>query len=256
MITGLGTAFIADSWITRLVKVLYRFSLSSVSTVFFQNRDDKELFLVNSLVLPDVCKLSPGSGIDLEDFQYRSALPNETITFILIARMLWDKGVGEFVEAARSLRRRYPSAKFQLLGAIGVENRTAISDRMVADWISEGVIDYLGDTDNVKPFIESACCVVLPSYREGTPRVLLEAASIGRPIVATNVPGCREVVENGVTGLLCRAKDPLDLSEKMEQMINFSYEHRREMGDNGRAKMEKEFDVNIVNELFLEAILN
>ena len=254
MITGLGTAFIADNWITRLVKLLYKLALSSVATVFFQNNDDKDLFLKSNIINPNVCKLTPGSGIDTHQFPYSSFPKNNNITFILIARMLWDKGVGEYVEAAKIVKVKFPNAKFQLLGALAIENRTAISDETMAAWINEGSVEYLGATNDVRPYIEAASCVVLPSYREGTSRVLLEAASIGRPIIASDVPGCREVVDNGISGLLCRSKDCLDLADKMEVMINLSFEEQKMMGIKGREKIEKEFNQDIVSDLYLSAI--
>jgi glycosyltransferase involved in cell wall biosynthesis len=256
MITGLGTAFIADNWITRLVKLLYRFALSSVATVFFQNNDDKDLFLKSNIINPNVCKLTPGSGIDTRQFPYSSLPQNNKMTFILIARMLWDKGIGEYVEAAKIIKLKYPNTKFQLLGPLGVENRTSISDERMAAWEREGFIEYLGETTDVKPYIEKACCVVLPSYREGTSRVLLEAASMGRPVIATDVPGCREIVENRITGLLCRRKDYSDLSNKMEVMINLSFEERKIMGSKGREKIKNEFNQDIVIDLYLDAIEN
>jgi glycosyltransferase involved in cell wall biosynthesis len=255
-ITGLGTAFIANNWMTNLVKLLYRFALSSVATVFFQNNDDKYLFLKNNLVNPNVCKLTPGSGIDPRQFPCRPLSLNKTVTFILIARMLWDKGIGEYVEAAKIIKLKYPNTKFQLLGPLGVENRTSISDERMAAWEHEGFIEYLGETTDVKPYIEKACCVVLPSYREGTSRVLLEAASMGRPIIASDVPGCREVVEDGITGLLCRPKDSYDLSKKMEDMINLSFENRIIMGSEGSEKVRKEFNQEVVNNLYINAIEN
>ena len=254
MITGLGTAFIAEGWITRLVMRLYRFALSSVALVFFQNNDDKDLFLNNHLINQSVWRLTPGSGIDPHQFPYMSLPLNDEITFTLIARMLWDKGVGEYVEAAKIIRAKYPNTKFQLLGAVGVENRTAVSDEKMGAWVDEGFVEYLGETNDVRPYIENASCVVLPSYREGTARVLLEAASMGRPIIASDVPGCREVVDNGISGLLCRSKDHIDLSDKMEIMINLSFEERKMMGIKGREKVEKYFNQDIVNELYLEAI--
>ena len=256
MITGLGTAFIEENWITRLVKHLYRFALSSVATIFFQNNDDKKLFLRNNLVNPNVCKLTPGSGIDTCQFVYSPIPQNNEITFILIARMLWDKGIGEYTEAAKIIKLKYPNTKFQLLGALGVENRTAISDERMAAWVKEGSIEYLGETNDVRPYIEKSSCVVLPSYREGTSRVLLEAASMGRPIITTDVPGCREIVENTITGLLCRPKDYSDLSNKMQVMINLSFEERKIMGSKGRAKVKKEFNQDIVIDMYLDAIEN
>ncbi len=256
MITGLGRAFIAESWVTEVVKKLYRVALSSVSIVFFQNGDDRNLFIEQKLVAPTVCRLTPGSGLDTHQFPYRPLPQDNGIKFILIARMLWDKGVGEYVEAAKIITAKYPNTKFQLLGALGVENRAAISDEIMAAWIDEGSVEYLGETSDVRAYIEAASCVVLPSYREGTSRVLLEAASIGRPIIASDVPGCREVVENRISGLLCESKDYLDLSDKMEVIINLSFQERKMMGIKGRKKIEKEFNHKIVNDLYIDTIEN
>lgn len=254
MITGLGTSFLANNWMTYLVKLMYKFSFKYVQTVFFQNNDDKEFFLENSLVHPKVCKMIPGSGIDTLQFRYIPPKNNKKITFILIGRMLWDKGVGEYIKAAELVKLKYPNTIFQLLGPLGVQNRTAISYEKMNKWKKEGFIEYLGETDDVKLFIENACCVVLPSYREGTSRVLLEAASIGRPVIASDVPGCREVVENGKTGFLCVSKDYHDLAKKIEEMINLSYENRKNMGIKGREKIKKEFSQKTVNDLYVNAI--
>jgi len=254
MITGLGTAFISENWVTKVVNRLYRLALSSASAVFFQNIDDKRLFLKNRLVRPDVCRLSPGSGVDVERFALSDVKDSPDMTFLLIGRMLWDKGIGEFIAAARIVRERYSHARFQLLGPLGVENRTAISKAQVEVWCDEGLIQYLGETDDVSSFIAEAGCVVLPSYREGTPRVLLEASAMGRPIITTDVPGCREVVEDGITGFLCRSRDPIDLSEKMEQMLLLSYQDRQEMGLKGRHKIEEQFHHDIVNDLYVDVV--
>ena len=254
MITGLGTGFLLDNWVTRIVKRLYKIALAKNAVVFFQNIDDEKLFVAEKLASPQVCRLSPGSGIDVVKFSYNRPTTESATTFLLIARMLLDKGILEFVEAARYVKNLYPNTKFQLLGPLGVANRTAVTKIQMDDWVSSGVIDYLGETDNVSEYIKKASCIVLPSYREGTSRVLLEAAAMGAPIIATNVPGCREIVEDGENGLLCRPKDSSDLAEKMIQMLLIPYETRREMGVNGRVKMENEYDQNLVFQLYLDAL--
>ena len=236
MITGLGTAFISGNWITKIVKSLYRLSLAKASVVFFQNTDDKELFVLDGLVDPEVCKLTPGSGVDLDKFVFTDLPSGSHITFLLIARMLRDKGVVEFIDAARHLKKIHPKTSFQLLGPLGVENRTSISHAEMDRWVEEGIIEYLGETDDVSIFIKESSCVVLPSYREGTSRVLLEAAAMGRPIVTTDVTGCREIVEDGINGFLCNCKDSFDLAEKMADIVLLSHEKRKEMGKNGRRK--------------------
>ena len=254
MITGLGTTFITNNWVTRVVKFLYRFALSSVKIIFFQNQDDKALFLKDGLVKPNVCKLTPGSGVDTKKYAFSPIESKEHTSFILIARMLWDKGIGEYVEAAKILKLKYPDVKFQLLGPLGVQNRTSISHNIIRSWEREGNIVYLGETSDVSQYIKAATCVVLPSYREGTSRVLLEAASIGRPIIASDVPGCREVVEDGATGYLCKARDSVDLCAKLESMITCSLKVRQNMGIKARAKIEKEFNQEIVSDLYIDAL--
>ena len=206
-----------------------------------------------------IIKNKPLVIFDVDHFKLQSYPKGNPMTFLLIARVLWDKGVGEFVEAARQLRLEFSDVRFQLLGFLDVLNRTAISRRQMQIWTEQGIIDYLGETDDVRSYISNADCVVLPSYREGLPRTLLEAASMGRPIIATDVTGCREVVNHGVNGYLCKAKDVIDLAEKMKDMIKLSTDERREMGLRGRKKMEKNFDEKIIVEKIInriESVLN
>lgn len=254
-IAGLGTAFIKQNWLTRLVKGLYRIGLGGSKIIFFQNEDDRALFVRNGIVKPERTALLPGSGIDLLRFAPATApVAGAPFSFLLVARLLWDKGVGEYVEAARLVREQRPDAQFRLLGFLDVDNRTAVSRAAVDAWVTEGVIDYLGTSDDVRPHLAAADCVVLPSYREGTPRTLLEAASMAKPLIATDVPGCRQVVDDGVNGYLCRPRDAPDLAAKMLAMLELGDEGRRAMGLAGRVKMEREFDEAIVVARYLEAI--
>jgi glycosyltransferase involved in cell wall biosynthesis len=255
-IAGLGAVFIRDNWLTRLVRLLYKTALSRSRHVFFQNDEDMRLFVEQGLVASDKVSRLPGSGVDLSTFRYAPMQPleNRTFHFLLAARLLWDKGVGEYVEAARMVRRKYPTAKFQLLGFLDVQNPTTVSSAQMDDWVKEGVVEYLGVADDVKPYMAAADCVVLPSYREGVPRSLLEAAAIGRPIVTTDAAGCRDAVDDGVNGLLCRVGNADDLAEKLLRMIAMTPEDRELMGQAGRRKMELEFDEKIVIRRYLEAI--
>jgi glycosyltransferase involved in cell wall biosynthesis len=168
--------------------------------------------------------------------------------------MLWDKGVGEFVEAARVLKQRGVDAEFCLLGFLDVRNPAAISRQQVNDWVAEGVVRYLGVSDDVRGVIAQADCVVLPSYREGTPRTLLEAAAMARPIVTTDSVGCREVVDDGINGYLCCPRDASDLAEKMARIVAMSPFERMSMGVRGREKVERDFDERIVITKYLEVI--
>ena len=242
-ITGLGTAFIKKNWVTWLVKQLYRLSQKNANHVLFQNADDRELFSREKLIPEDVTQeVIPGTGIDIDLFNVRPYPESNPVTFLLIARMLWDKGVGEFVEAARQIKSEFSDVHFQLLGFLDVINRTAISRQQMQIWTEQGVIEYLGETNDVRDYIASSSCVVLPSYREGLPRTLLEAASMARPIIATDVTGCREIVQDGQNGFLCKPKDTESLAKKMSVFLNLPLKKRREMGLQGRKVIERRFD--------------
>ena len=256
-ISGLGTVFIKESLVTKVVKFLYRYSLSKSSTVFFQNEDDRDLFIKNNLVKKDICNLVPGSGIDTRRFKPMEFQNEDNkFRFLLIARMLYDKGVGEYIEAVKILKEKYKDVEFQLLGSLDVSNNTAISKEQMQQWIDDKLVNYLGVTDDVQEYIKKADCIVLPSYREGTPRTLLESASMAKPIVTTNVVGCKEVVDDGVNGYLCEVRNAKDLAEKMEKMLQLSEDERILMGKKGREKMIKEFDEQIVIDKYLNAIEN
>ena len=255
-ITGLGTVFIKETWITILVKKMYLFALRNADTVFFQNCSDRNMFLEEKLIQPKQVRLIPGSGVDIKKFvnlETSSQFP-EKATFILIARLLWDKGVREYVSAARKVKSYHPEVKFQLLGPLGVENKTSIPKNDVEIWHSEGIIEYLGEAKDVRPFIKRASCIVLPSYREGLSRVLLESSSMSRPIIATDVPGCREVVEDKSTGFLCKVRSVDDLVEKMLSFINLTNAEKIEMGAKGRKKVALEFSIEEVCYKYLKAI--
>ncbi len=255
-ISGLGTAFIRRNWLTVLVKRLYRTGLAGSHVVFFQNRTDRDEFLAARLVSANQARLVPGSGIDAEWFAPRPKAPDGdgSTNFLLIARLLRDKGVVEYVEAARALRRDNPALRFRILGFLDAENRTAIQRSTVEAWAAEGTIEFLGASSDVRPYIAAADCIVLPSYREGTSRVLLEAAAMARPVVATDVPGCREVVEDGISGFLCPPRDAAGLAEKLARMAGLNDAERAAMGEAGRAKIVREFDQSIVIGRYLEVL--
>lgn len=256
MITGLGTAFIHGNLLTRLVEVLYRRVLPHAKRVFFLNTDDRNLFLSRMLVVESKVEQLPGEGVGLNHFAFASmrTRPADQPVLLMIARLLRDKGVLEYVEAARRVHTLNPKAIFRLLGAAGADNPTAISLDQVRSWEEERIIEYLGITEDVRPHIADADCVVLPSYREGIPRTLLEAGAMGRPIITTDVAGCRDIVEDGINGFLCMPRNGVDLAEKMLQFINLSHKQRANMGQNGRKKMVREFDEKIVIQRYLEVI--
>jgi glycosyltransferase involved in cell wall biosynthesis len=255
-VSGLGTAFIREGLLTRIVAALYRAAFRRSSRIFFQNADDRDLFVCRRIVDPAKTALLPGSGIDLAHFSPRQRRDEagEPFTFLMVARLLWDKGVREYVEAARLIRAEFPAVRFHLLGFLDVANRTAVPRAEVEGWVSEGLIEYLGDAEDVRPHLAASDCVVLPSYREGLPRVLLEAAAMGRPLIATDVPGCRHVTEEGVNGFLCAVRDSASLADAMARMLRLPEDMRAAMGAAARARVEGEYDERIVARLYLEAI--
>lgn len=253
-ITGLGTIFIKQSMTTRIAKNLYKLALSFNTKVFFQNNDDKNLFIEDNLVVENRTVLLPGSGVDLDKFIPIEKQDNEVFKFLFIARLLKDKGILEFIDAIEIVKCKYNNIEFQILGAVGVENKTAITKEELQIWIDNGLVNYLGTTDNVQDVISKVDCVVLPSYREGTPRSLLEACAMKKPIIATDVVGCKEVVDDAINGYLCEVRNSQDLANKMEMMMNLSDDERKVMGQAGRDKIVKVFDEKIVINKYLDSI--
>ncbi len=253
--TGLGYVFIQSSRAAQVAKRLYRLAFRFPREVWFLNRDDEAAFVdQNLLVHPERARLLHGEGVDLNDYAFTPLPQRDGLRFVLIGRLLWDKGVGEYVEAVRQLRARYPQARFQLLGPVGVDNPSAITRDEVAAWEREGIVEYLGETADVRPYIADADCVVLPSYREGVPRTLMEASAMGRPIVATDVPGCREVVADGVNGLLCEAKNAASLADALARILDMSPAERAALGQRGRQKVTNEFDEQVVVQRYRELV--
>ena len=251
-VSGLGTAFIKPGPLSIFVGSLYRLAFRKCPLVFFQNTDDADLFVSRKIVRRDQVRLLPGSGIDLDHFS--PASPTSQIRFLFIGRLLGDKGVREFVEAAKLLRADRPDWQFQLLGPIDEGNRSAIKQAELDQWLADGCIEYLGEVEDVRPFIAAATAVVLPSYREGLPRSLLEAAAMARPLVASDVPGNRHIVRHGSNGFLCAARDPADLAKGMKQLASMSLDERDALGRAGRALVEREFGETRVIQAYLQAL--
>lgn len=266
-IAGLGSVFIKGGGLARLLTTFYRLALTHSERVFFQNPNDHQQFIEMGLVRTEQCAVLPGSGVDLQRFQ-PVPLPslawtdeaNEQNTydrrfvFLLVARILKDKGIQEFAEAARLLKPRYPWAEFALLGFQDAQNPNAVPEDQLTSWQTQGWVNYWGSTSDVRVPLARADCVVLPSYREGTPRTLLEGAAMARPLVATDVPGCREVVKHGVNGLLCQSRDAQDLARQMEVILQMPGEQLESMGKASRRWVEERFDERLVIDAYLHAI--
>lgn len=254
-ISGLGTLFIDPNFVTKIVKWLYKFSQKKAKKIFFQNHDDLRIFIKEGLVQKNKCDVLPGSGVDIEKFKLVKKEKTNIFRFLLVARMLWAKGLQEYIDAAKIIKSKYKNIEFQLLGYLEMESPSAISKKQMEIWVKEGIVDYLGSSDDVRNQIAQADCIVLPSfYREGTPRILLESASMQIPIITTNTVGCRDVVEDGVNGYLCEVKNTSDLVSKMEKMLNLTDDQRYDMGKNGREKIVREFDEKIVIDKYIETI--
>jgi glycosyltransferase involved in cell wall biosynthesis len=257
MITGLGYAFTEGRQLGRrllraLTTGLYRASLGSAAGIFFQNPDDMAEFARLAIVSErqNLIRVN-GSGVDVEHFSC-SRPPLEPPTFLLIARLLRDKGIVEYVEAARRLRARHPQARFRLLGPTD-SNPAAIPAGELEAWRAEGVIDYLGETKDVRPHLTDSTVYVLPSYREGTPRTVLEAMACGRAVVTTDAPGCRETVTPGDNGFLVPVGDAPALALAMERFI-LNRDLALSMGARSRALAEQKYDVRRVNAVMLQAM--
>ena len=249
-VSGLGRAFIQRGLLTRLVAGLYRLAFSRARNVVFQNEDDRSEFLAAGLVDPERTLRVPGSGVDLERFAPLPLPAGGAPVFLFVGRVLSDKGVREFVQAARQMLRIRPGLVFRILGRVGADNPTAIPADEVRSWEEEGLVELLGTCDDVRPHLARALCVVLPSYREGVPRVLLEAAAMARPCIATDVPGCRDAVVDGRTGLLCASRDSAALAGAMQRFIEAGPAVWASMGVAGRRHVEDHFDERRVIETY------
>jgi len=251
LITGLGYAFQGEGRrgaLRNLVQRLYAIALQRTHKVFFQNHDDEALFRSNGILkssLPSA--VLNGSGVDVGAFDL-APLPSEPV-FLLIARLLGDKGVREYVQAGREIRLTRPDVKFLLVGWID-ESPDAIRQSELDAWIQEGVVEFLGRMADVRPAIAKASVYVLPSYREGTPRTVLEAMAVGRAIITTDAPGCRETVVDGVNGLLVPVREVAPLVAAMQQLLD-SPRLLSSMGQQSRRLVIEKFDVHKVNAVML-----
>lgn len=252
-VSGLGTVFIRRGITSYVAKRLYHRAFKKSKLVFFQNHDDKSEFLNAKLVSPSVIDVLPGSGVDLNRFSFHP-IHEGKFTFLMVGRLIFDKGIIEFVEACKLLKAEGIDFKAGVAGFIEDDNYLGVPRGEVKKWEKEGIINYHGAVDNVLPLLQKSTCVVLPSYREGTPKSLLEAIATGRPIVTTDAPGCREVVVEGENGFLCEVRNAKDLAKKMKRMINLDQDQLSQMGHKSRAIAESKFDEQIVIQKYIQAI--
>jgi len=254
-ISGLGTIFLKDKFVYKMARLFYKIILRFPKKVFFQNQYDHQKFLDLKLVKAVNSETIPGSGIDTNRFKpVNQEKNNDSFQFLMIARLIKDKGVVEYIEAIKMVKKNYPNVKFQFIGSLYLGNPTAITEEELNVWIEEDIIDYLGTSDEIEQIIAKADCVVLPSYREGLSRVLLEAASMEKSIITTDVPGCKDVVDHGVNGFLCKVKDSQSLANAMIDMIELPLEKRKAMGKKSREKVVNEFHEDILISKYISTI--
>jgi len=256
-VTGLGYAFLGGNFLSKLVKVMYRVSFRFPSRIFFQNNDDFELFLRGKMASSQKAVVVKGTGVDVERFCPDVPLDvsnNTGSVFLFIGRILWDKGMREFVLAARSVKARYCEAEFRILGPIYEENPSSVPRKTVHEWEKEGVLKYCGTTDDVRPYIRQCDVMVLPSYREGMPRAVLEAMAMAKPVITSDVPGCRDTVEHGKNGFLVPAKDAEALAEAMIKFLELPMQDKNKMGGYSRERAVREFDEKMIIEIYMREV--
>ncbi len=247
VVTGLGWSLIHEGWINFMTRLLYRFSLPLHRKVIFENRDDKELFEKDGLVSSTKSMSIKGCGVDTAFFTPNGdGRREDVITFTFIGRLLYDKGVKEFIDAAQLVREQIPNIQFWLIGEIDKENPSSIRNEDLMKWIRDPNIHYLGATENIRKFIEKSDCIVLPSYREGMPKVIMESMAMERAVITTDTAGCRETVDANVNGFLVPVRNSTALAQAMLSFIRLKKDAQFEMGKEGRIKVLKEFDDKII----------
>lgn len=255
-LTGLGTAFIKNGLTKKIIFLFYKYIKSKKSFFLFHNDHDRNLFINNKILDKTNCFLVPGSGINIKKKKIRKLNKKKYIVFTFIGRLLVHKGLLEFLEAAKKIIKQNQNKNifFNVIGNIDHSNISSVSQNLTSVYKNNKKINFLGYKENIINYIQNSDCIVLPSYREGLPRVILESLLLERPVIATNVPGCNRIIKNNFNGILCKAKSSNSLKNAMDKFINLSIEKRQRFGINGRKFVEKEFDERIVIKKYLKII--
>lgn len=248
-ITGLGTFFVEKSFITPIAIFLYQISIPRAYKVFFQNTYDRDVFIRHHMVGKRY-EVIPGSGCNLKEFVPLSMPEGEKIRFLYIGRVMRQKGIDTYLEAAKRIREKYPNTEFIIAGW----NEDAEYKPIVEDYMNKGYVNYIGFRKDIKDWIRDTHCTVLPSFGEGIPNVILESAASARPCIGSDIPGHFATIEDGVTGYIFKTKDADSLTEVLEKFIRLSTEERTQMGLKGREKMEREFDRQIVIQKYMDEL--
>lgn len=243
-ITGLGTAFQKNGLFNSLITFMYKLGLKKAKTVFFENIENKQLFIGKKVIKPDQACLLNGAGVNLDYFNVQDyPIDSETTKFLYIGRVMREKGIDELFEAMQLLLKNSVNCMLNIVGECEEDY-----SKQILKYESEGWLNYQGLQNDVRPFIKEADCIVLPSWHEGMANTNLEASAMGRPIITSSIHGCLEAVEDGVSGFLCEKKSSESLYSAMKKFIDLPYEKRKELGLAGRRHMEKNFDKNIIVE--------
>lgn len=252
-VSGLGTIFIKRSFSTFIALALYKVAFLRSDWVFFQNKDDQSIFLNKKLQKKNKTSIIPGSGVDLQKFKVNRQ-KNTGRSVLFVGRLIGDKGIREFIQAGKALHKNYPDVVFKIVGEFGYDNKTAVKKKELEEWLELPQFKYLGKSDNMDAVFEEADIMVLPSYREGLSKSLIEACAMELPIVTTDVPGCKEVVIDGYNGFLCTPMNSTDLAQKISKLLDAPEETRLQMGVNARKIAEKKFDEKIVINSYLDRV--
>lgn len=251
-ITGLGSGFSGNPALKFLLSSLYKAGLKRSKCVFFQNTEDMNTLVKNKIV-KGYYELIPGSGVNLNEYEFREFPTEDNLNFIFIGRIMKDKGIDQYLEAAKEIKKKYPKVNFNVIGFI--EKSQSHYNELIDKYVREGYINYLGYQSDVKPFIKEASCLIQPSHGgEGLSNVLLESAATGRALIASNIPGCRETIDVGINGYTFEKKSTPSLVEEIERFIKLTYEEKKELGNKSRMKIVKEFNRDIVVTSYMNKI--
>ena len=246
-ITGLGTVFLQNKIKFKIFKHIYKFALSKASLVYFQNDFDYLFFKKNKIISnSNKYKIIAGSGIDLNNFNYSKYKERKTINFFFISRLIIEKGIIELFDSIKIIKKKYNNVYFNIIGSIDSKNKSSIDPQILNNMQKLHLIKYYNFTKDVKSKIEESDCIILPSYREGTSRILLENAAMGKPAITTNVPGCNNVIIDNYNGFLCKPKDSNSLTRAIEKFINLDFKTKELFGINARKHMENNSDEKYV----------
>ena len=256
VVTGLGYVFLHDTLVNTAIKQVYKKSLLKADLVVFENEEDKEQFIEEGFVKSNNAETVNGCGINLEHFKQVPEITydDDKMVFTFLARLIYDKGIIEFIEAAKDVKSRYPSIEFWVAGEVDDGNPTSIKNELLYEWVEKGIIKYFGHVRDVRPIIAKSGCVVLPSYREAMARTLTEALAMGKPVITCDTSGCKAVVDDGINGFLVPVKNITALADTIEKFYLLPEETKQMMGRSGRKKVESQFDDVIVTGQYLNLI--